>query len=222
MATERHQFTAFSRLLHWAMAAMVLTTLGIGLAMVASLADYHVLVSIHRPLGIAILLLVVVRFVNRQLSPPPPFPPTMSRLEQRVARASELLMYGLMFVLPLVGWGMLSAARYPIVLFGPVHLPNILPHNAALYAVLRRAHTVLAYVFLLTILAHLAAVLFHTLIARDGVLRRMAPWNVRPEEAAPVPEERHRAGPGDRVAPPRRPEPALPASNRLSRTEDRP
>ena len=29
-----------------------------------------------------------------------------------------------MLVLPLVGWGMLSAARYPIVLFGAVHLPS--------------------------------------------------------------------------------------------------
>jgi len=43
---------------------MVLTMLCIGVAMVASLANYHVLVSIHRPLGIAILILVVVRFVN--------------------------------------------------------------------------------------------------------------------------------------------------------------
>jgi cytochrome b561 len=86
---------------------------------------------IHRPLGIAILILVVVRFVNRQLSALPPFPATMSRAERRVAHASELLMYGLMFVLPLVGWGMVSAARYPIVLYGSLHLPFILPHNRA-------------------------------------------------------------------------------------------
>ena len=67
MSTQRRQFTAFSRLLHWTMAAMVLTMLCIGVAMVASLANYHVLVSIHRPLGIAILFLVVVRFMNRLL-----------------------------------------------------------------------------------------------------------------------------------------------------------
>jgi cytochrome b561 len=69
-----------SRLLHWAMAAMVLTMLGIGVAMVVSLGDYHLLVSIHRPLGIAILALVVVRFVNRLLNPPPPFPPPRCRV----------------------------------------------------------------------------------------------------------------------------------------------
>src|ERR1700730_12123442 len=144
MSTQRRQFSAFSRLLHWTVAAMVLAILCIGVAMVASLAEYHVLVSIHRPLGIAILILVVVRFVNRQLSPFPPFPATMSRAERLAATASELAMYGLMFVLPLVGWGMLSAAHYPIVLYGPLHLPYILPHNTMLYAVLRKAHTVLA------------------------------------------------------------------------------
>src|ERR1700726_3149906 len=134
MSVERRQFTVFSRLLHWTMAAMILTMLCIGVAMVASLANYHVLVSIHRPLGIAILLLVVVRFVNRLLNPPPPFPATMAGPERLAATASELTMYGLMFVLPLVGWGMLSAARYPIVLYGSLHLPFILPHDAMLYA----------------------------------------------------------------------------------------
>ena len=184
MSTQRRQFDALSRLLHWTMAAMVLTMLCIGVPMVGSLASYHVLVSIHRPLGIAILILIVVRFVNRLLNRPPPFPATMSRAERRAATASEITMYGLMFVLPLVGWGMLSAARYPIVLFGSLHLPFILPHNAMLYAVLREAHTILAYFFFLMFIAHFGAILFHTLIVRDGILKRMAPWNIRPQEAA--------------------------------------
>ena len=182
MANQQVQFTILSRLLHWTMAVMVLTMLGIGVAMVASLADYHTLVSIHRPLGIAILLLVVIRFVNRLLNPPPPFPATMSRLERVAATMSEYTMYGLMFILPLVGWGMLSAAHYPVVLFGSVHLPFILPHDAMLYAILRKAHTVLAYLLFLTFLAHFGAILFHSLIVRDGMLLRMVPWKVRPHE----------------------------------------
>jgi cytochrome b561 len=180
VSTPRQHFVAFSQLLHWMMAAMVLTMLGIGVAMVVSLADYHVLLSIHRPLGIAILLLVVVRFVNRLFNPPPPFPATMPPIERFAAMASEYTMYALMFVLPLVGWGMLSAASYPIVLFGPVGLPPILPHDLAVYAVLRKLHTILAYLFFLIIIGHFGAVLFHTLIVRDGLLGRMAPWIVRP------------------------------------------
>jgi cytochrome b561 len=184
MPSQRHQFAVFSRLLHWTMAAMILAMLCIGVAMVVSLADYHALVSIHRPLGIAILILVIVRFVNRQLTTLPPFPATMSRAERLAATASEYTMYGLMLVLPLVGWGMLSAARYPIVLYGSVHLPFILPHDAMLYAVLRKAHTILAYLFFLTFLAHFGAILFHTLIVRDGLLKRMAPWSIRQQDTA--------------------------------------
>jgi cytochrome b561 len=186
MPKKRVQFAAFSRLLHWTMAAMLLTQLCIGVAMVVSLANYHVLVSIHRPLGVTILILVVIRFVNRQLTSLPPFPATMSRAERLAATASEYAMYGLMFVQPLVGWGMLSAARYPIILFGPLHLPFVLPHDAMLYAVLRKAHTILAYLFFLMFLAHIGAILFHTLIVRDGILKRMAPWNIRhPETGSP-------------------------------------
>ncbi|MDB5313909.1 MAG: cytochrome b [Gemmataceae bacterium] len=183
-STERHQFTTLSRLLHWTMAAMVLTMLGIGVTMVVSLANYHALVSVHRPLGVAILILVVVRFVNRVLNPPPPWPATMGRAERLAATAAEFTMYGLMFALPLIGWGMLSAARYPIVLPGPLRLPYILPHDLMLYAALRKTHTILAYLLFLTFITHVGAVLVHTLVVRDGFLKRMVPWKVRPPEPA--------------------------------------
>jgi cytochrome b561 len=178
MTNEPGQFTVLMRILHWLMAAMVLTMLGIGVAMVASLGDYHRLVSIHRPLGIAILILVVIRFVNRQFSTLPPFPASMSSRERFVAHASEILLYTLLFVLPLIGWGMLSAARFPIVLYGTLHLPQILPHSVMLYAFLRKTHTVLAYLLFVAFIAHVGAILFHTLVVRDGLLSRMAPWRV--------------------------------------------
>jgi cytochrome b561 len=74
---------------------------------------------------------------------------------------------------------MLSAARYPIVLFGSLHLFPILPHSVMLYTVLRKTHTVLAYLLFLMFIAHFGAILFHALIARDGIFNRMAPWRVR-------------------------------------------
>lgn len=173
MPAAKDQFNLPARILHWVMAVCIVSMLAIGMAMVVSLAYYHRLVAIHRPLGIVILGLAVLRLLNRLVSRSPEFPPTMSRQERFVATASEVLMYGLMFALPLVGWGMLSAARYPVVMFGSLHLPPILPHDIALYAVLRKAHTVLAYLFLATVIAHFSAILYHTLILRDGMLFRM-------------------------------------------------
>jgi cytochrome b561 len=170
------RFALLSRILHWLMAAMLLAMLFIGVTMVASLGNYHRLVAIHRPLGILILIMAAVRLINRICTKPPAFPATMSPQERIIASASERLLYMLMFALPLVGWGMLSAGHYPIVMFGPVHLPAILPADPALYAVLRTTHTLLAYLLFLTFIAHLNAVLFHTLIIRDRLLDRMALW----------------------------------------------
>lgn len=176
----RRQFTVSMRFLHWLTAALVLTMLGIGVAMVSSLGSYHALVSIHRPLGILILLVVAIRYVTRRFSVLPPFPASMSSLERLAASGSERLLYALLFALPLAGWGMLSAARYPIVLYGSLHLFPILPQSVMLYAVLRKTHTILAYLLFLTFLAHFGAILFHTLIVRDRIFNRMAPWGPSP------------------------------------------
>lgn len=186
MAPNPQQFTALSRVLHWLTAAAVLTMFALGAAMLGSLQGYHALVAVHRPLGIAVLVLTAVRIVNRILNPPPPLPATVARPERLAAAAAEYTMYALLVALPLVGWGMLSAAHYPVVLWGPVHLPEILPHSAPLFAALRRAHTVLAALFLLVVLAHLTAVLYHSLVAGDGFWKRMAPWPVRPLAVAPA------------------------------------
>ena len=155
------------------MALLILAMLFIGVAMVTSLSDYRRLVAIHKPLGILILVLVAVRLVNRLLSPPPPLPAAMPAVLRLAAQASHWLLYALMFAVPLVGWAMLSAAGYPIQLVGAVQLPPILPHDRALYAVLRPAHTVLAFLLFATFLAHLGAALTHALVFKDGVFRSM-------------------------------------------------
>lgn len=171
---QLQQFTGFSRLLHWLMAALILAMLFIGVGMVASFADYHWLVTLHKPLGIAILVLAAIRLINRLRHPAPPLPAAMPGWQRWAAHASHVLLYVLMFALPLVGWGMLSAARDPITLYGALHLPPILPHDVALYAVLRATHTILAVLLFLVFLAHLGAALMHAMIFRDGVFQSMA------------------------------------------------
>jgi cytochrome b561 len=152
---------------------MIFAMLFIGTAMVSSLSDYYRLVAVHKPLGIAVLILAAGRLVNRLLNPPPPLPPGMPAALRFLAHASHLLLYGLMFAQPLVGWGMLSAAGYPIELIASFNLPPILPHDVALYAFLRPLHSGLAFLLFATILAHLSAALTHALVFRDGVFRSM-------------------------------------------------
>jgi cytochrome b561 len=176
MSTQA-RFPAASRLLHWLMAPMIVAMLFIGVGMVATVSNrYEFLVAIHRPLGMAIFVLCLVRIVNRLINPPPALPEEIPSLQRFAAKASHIVLYALMFIMPLVGWGMLSAARYPIVLYGPLRLPPILPHDLTLYAWLRDLHTDLAYLFFATFLVHFVAALFHGLIRRDGVFASMAAW----------------------------------------------
>ncbi|MDG6095596.1 cytochrome b/b6 domain-containing protein [Acetobacter sp. AN02] len=122
--------------------------------------------------GGVILLLAVVRLVNRLRISAPGLPRDLPPAMAFAARISHVLLYVLMFALPLVGWGMLSAGDYPVPPSGPaLRLPPVLPHDPAVWAGLRSAHTVLA--FALIVLVHLGAALFHGLIRRDGVLESM-------------------------------------------------
>ena len=136
------RFALPSRILHWLMAPMVIAQLLIGVTMIASLSYYPLLLAIHRPLGVLILAFAVVRLANRLTHRLPPFLATMSPAERRIATWSEYLLYALLLVQPLTGWAMLSAARFPIVLVGPLHLPGIAPHDIDVYAVLRQAHLI--------------------------------------------------------------------------------
>jgi cytochrome b561 len=186
-ATAPARFALPSRILHWLMAPMVIVQLLIGVTMIASLSYYPLLLAIHRPLGVLILGFAVVRLANRLTHRLPPFPATMGRAERRIASWSEYLLYALLLVQPLVGWAMLSAARFPIVLVGPLRLPGIAPHDIDVYALLREAHSVFAFLLFTAFTAHVCAVLFHTLVLRDRLLDRMAVWPTKP--AAPQHDE---------------------------------
>jgi cytochrome b561 len=185
--TAPARFALPSRILHWLMAPMVIVQLLIGVTMIASLSYYPLLLAIHRPLGLLILVFALVRLANRLTHRLPPFLATMGPAERRIASWSEYLLYALLLVQPLIGWAMLSAARFPITLVGPIRLPGIAPHDIDLYAVLRQAHSVFAFLLFATFTAHVCAVLFHTLVLRDRLLDRMALWPAKP--TAPQPDE---------------------------------
>ena len=180
MNAHQARFSPLSRVLHWLMALMIVAMLFIGTGMAASVSErYRYLIAIHRPLGLAVLILVAIRLVNRLINPPPPLPDSLPPLQRIAAKASHVLLYALMFINPLLGWGMLSAAPYPVVIYGSLRLPPILPQNPVLYSWLRELHGDFAYLLFAVFLVHLGAALMHGLIRRDGVFESMASWSRR-------------------------------------------
>jgi cytochrome b561 len=146
----------------------------IGVGMVASVSARHSwLLALHKPLGMAILALAIVRLSVRCHRAPPPLPGDLPAIQKWAAHASHWLLYTLMIVMPLIGWGMLSAGGYPVMLGKSLRLPSILPANPVAFAVLRHLHAWLAVLLFATFLMHMAAALYHGLIRRDGVLASM-------------------------------------------------
>jgi cytochrome b561 len=167
------KFTIPSRILHWLTAVLVFAALFIGFVMVNSTGGYVTLRLVHMTFGAVILVVVVVRIVNRLTHRPPALPATVGRAERLMVVGSELTMYVLLLAQPLVGWAMVSASGTPVVVFGALHLPAIAPVSLAVYSALRQTHSVLAYLLVAVILAHVSAVLLHTITLRDGMLGRM-------------------------------------------------
>lgn len=175
MTGARQLFHPFQRLLHWVMAVCILAMLFIGVGMVSTVMPKSLsLVSIHKPLGIAILVLALIRLAVRLRYGVPALPADLPAPMKLAAELSHYALYLLMIGMPLIGWAMLSAAAYPVVLYGSMTLPQILPLSDILHTVLWNAHYYLAFAFFALILLHLAAALFHALVRRDGVFEAMA------------------------------------------------
>jgi cytochrome b561 len=167
-------FALPARILHWTMAVLILAMLLIGIGMVSTTTElYSDLLAWHRPIGIAILLLALVRLAVRVTHRPPPLPADLPAIQVLAAKGSHYLLYLLMLGMPVVGWAMQSAGGYPVILWKGFTLFPILPHNVVVYGWLRLLHGVMAFGFFGIILAHLGAALFHGLIRRDGVMGSM-------------------------------------------------
>lgn len=174
------RFTPLQRFLHWLMALCILAMLFVGVGMVSTVAPKYLgLIVLHKSLGIALLILVVIRIGVRLRDGAPALPSDLPAPMKLAAQLSHYLLYGLMFVMPLLGWAMLSAAAYPVVLIGGVRLPPILPQSDRWHTLLWDAHHYLGLVFFAVVLLHLAAALYHALVRRDGVFSAMSPVPMR-------------------------------------------
>jgi cytochrome b561 len=175
MTPEPTRFALPARILHWCMAVLILAMLLIGAGMISTVtALYPELLAWHRPIGLAILVLALIRLAVRLTHKPPPLPADLPAIQVAAAIGSHYLLYALMIGMPLIGWAMQSAGGYPIIVWKGFALFPVLPHDVVVYGWLRLAHGLLAYAFFLLILGHLGAALFHALIRRDSVFRSMA------------------------------------------------
>jgi len=170
-----HRYGLIAILLHWLMAMLIFTMLGLGLYMTSLVFSMEKLklYGWHKELGILILMLAALRLLWRLTSIIPGLPAAMPQWQKLAARAAHLAFYGFMFVMPLTGWLISSAAGLPVSFFGLFILPTLIPADENLRLLFSEMHQWLAYALIATIGAHVAAALQHHFINKDNILRRM-------------------------------------------------
>lgn len=168
------RFGMITRLLHWVVAALVLTALPLG-AYIAraeiSLANLG-LFAVHKSIGITILSLMLLRVLWHRVSPPPAPLPAERPWQGSVARWVHRAFYILLVAVPLSGWMASSATGIDTVIWGRWTMPRIAPVSEAWEDAGFAVHGVLTKLLAGAVLLHLAGVVHRTRNG-DGTLGRM-------------------------------------------------
>jgi cytochrome b561 len=178
---SRSGYSKVAIFLHWTIALLIVSNV-IG-ALVADSVSRPVagtIMSLHKSIGLTVLVLSLVRLAWRLMRGFPPFPATAPAWDRVLARATHVAFYILMIGVPLAGWMMVSAGDRPLEWFGLFDWPK-LPVSSATGDVAHDAHILLAFTTVGILVLHVAGALKHHFLDRDDVLARMLPL-VKPRQ----------------------------------------
>ncbi|ATG21795.1 Cytochrome b561 [Ralstonia mannitolilytica] len=162
------------RALHWLVVVAVLiavVTIEVHDAFPKGSTTRTALFMIHQTAGLSVLALMVLRVFARWMTQAVP-PALGSQWMQRTARATHGALYVLMVAMPVLGVMALAWSGKPIQPFGSnLTLPAV--QDKTLASVAKELHEAGATAVYIVVGLHAAAALWHELILKDRLLRRM-------------------------------------------------
>ena len=176
---ESNRYSGVAIALHWLMALLLVAGFSLGLYMVSLKFSPQKLTfySYHKWIGVTVFTLALFRVIWRLTHRPPPLPASMPMWQVAASNATHTLLYMLLLIAPLSGWLYSSSAGVPTVPFGiaALQLPDLVEKNRELASTLKFVHMAITYSFAALVGLHVAAVVKHMLIDRDGIIWRMIP-----------------------------------------------
>jgi cytochrome b561 len=166
-----------SKLLHWLVAICVLATAPVAIAMtrVGEGPTQNALFNFHKSLGVLILILMILRLINRLAVGAPIADPAIAPWQKAASAAVHTSFYVLLLAMPIVGYIANSAFGAPTPFFGLFNVPPIVEKNEALATPLFTFHRWVGWLVIILVLTHVSAALYHHFVRGDNVLRRMLP-----------------------------------------------
>lgn len=174
------QLSKFGIVLHWLVALFMLSLVAVGFYMAEQ--EAWALYPLHKSFGVLAFIFIVLRVSWRIKEG---WPEPLGHAAAWQTSVAKLVHWGLLLVtlaMPISGMVFSGASGHGFGLFGWVIVASnhasddpskVIPYNEHLADLGHEVHEVLALVFLGLLALHLAGVIKHQLIDKDGTLARM-------------------------------------------------
>jgi cytochrome b561 len=172
---EQNRWSKSAIGLHWLMAILIVVVMTLGwTAEEMPLSPDKVVVFVwHKSVGLTILLLAIVRLLNRLAARSPRH--SLSNWERVTSRVVQAGLYLCLLVMPLSGWVINSASDFPLKVFWLVPLPPLTGPSESLAEVAGQVHVTVLYIMLVLMALHVAGALRHYFRGENQVMQAMLP-----------------------------------------------
>lgn len=172
-------YSPTARMFHWLTVALIAVQIPIGFYMVYRGGALNIwdsltnnLYSSHKLIGFIVLWLIAARLFYRLTQGAPADEPTLEPWQKAVSHVTHWAIYALLIAVPIGGW--IGVSAYPATsIFGLFNLPALVAPDKPFAEMVLMYHGYAATLLAGLIAMHIGAALFHHLIRKDNVLRRM-------------------------------------------------
>jgi cytochrome b561 len=171
---ETKPYAPVAVLLHWALALLIISMVGLGWYMMSIEEDPGSVwyFNLHKSIGLLIAGLVALRLVWRLGHAPSRLPASVTPWQASASSVGHKLLYGAMVAMPLFGIVGSMLSKKGLIFFG-TPLPRVFEPNHDLAEIFFGAHSVTTWILVALICLHVLAALKHLLVDKDGVFQRM-------------------------------------------------
>lgn len=173
--SDAEHYGSVAKFFHWFIFILVLALLTLGYTFdLVPKSEKANLVNIHKLIGLLLLATMLLRFAWAVIFPRPL---SLSRYswERIIEHIVHWSIYGILFLMPISGWIMATAAGKPPHLFHLfLPLPGV-PVSKSLSNTAFEIHSTLAIILIILVILHILAALKHHFYDKNRVLKRMLP-----------------------------------------------
>ena len=166
-ASVNSSFGTRQKTLHWATAVLVLIMLYGGFTMSRETA------KLHFGTGLVVLVLMVIWLAVRRTSARPAYTP-MPRWQEIAAKATHHGLYACVTLQPVFGLLMVTTSKGEPVAYGVIPLKIV--QNDTINEIGHVLHGVTGFIIAGLVGLHILAVLYHQIVLKDNLVKRMLPF----------------------------------------------